>query len=29
MAALKAVVLAGPDPAADKIARWGIVDLYR
>src|SRR5512133_324505 len=27
MAALKAVVLAGPDPAVDKIARWRIVDL--
>jgi transposase len=27
MAALKAVVLAGPDPALDKIARWRIVDL--
>ena len=29
MAALKAVVLAGADPAADKIARWRIVDLRR
>src|SRR5499427_7019352 len=29
MAALKAVVLAGPDPAVDKIARWRIVDLCR
>jgi hypothetical protein len=27
MAALKAVVLAGPDPAVDKIERWRIVDL--
>lgn len=27
MAALKAVVLAGPDPAVHKIARWRIVDL--
>jgi transposase len=27
MATLKAVVLAGPDPAVDKIARWRIVDL--
>jgi len=27
MAALKAVVLTGPDPAAHKIARWRIVDL--
>ena len=27
MAALKAVVLAGPDPAVDNIARWRIVDL--
>ena len=27
MAALKAVVLAGPDPALDKIERWRIVDL--
>jgi len=27
MAALKAVVLTGPDPAVDKIARWRIVDL--
>ena len=27
MAALKAVVLAGPDPTVDKIARWRIVDL--
>ena len=29
MAALKAVVLAGPDPAADKITRWRLVDLCR
>jgi transposase len=29
MAALKAVVLLGPDPAVDKIARWRIVDLCR
>ena len=29
MAALKAVVLAGPDPAVDKIGRWRIVDLRR
>ena len=29
MAALKAVVLAGPDPAVDKITRWRIVDLCR
>ena len=29
MAALKAVVLAGPDRAVDKIARWRIVDLCR
>jgi hypothetical protein len=29
MAALKAVVLAGPDPAVEKIARWRIVDLCR
>ena len=27
MAALKAVVLAGPDPALDGVARWRIVDL--
>ena len=27
MATLKAVVLAGPDPAVDKIERWRIVDL--
>jgi transposase len=27
MATLKAVVLAGPDPARDKIVRWRIVDL--
>jgi hypothetical protein len=24
---LKAVVLAGPDPAVDKIVRWRVVDL--
>jgi len=29
MVVLKAVVLAGPDPAVDKIARWRIVDLCR
>src|SRR6516165_8075571 len=29
MAALKAVVLAGPDPAVDKIVRWRVVDLCR
>ena len=29
MATLKAVVLAGPDPAVDKIVRWRIVDLCR
>src|SRR5690242_7880039 len=29
MAALKAVVLAGPDPEVDKIGRWRIVDLCR
>jgi transposase len=29
MATLKAVVLAGPDPAVDKIARWRAVDLCR
>lgn len=29
MAALKAVVLAGPDPAVDGIVRWRIVDLCR
>ena len=29
MAALKAVVLAGLDPAVDKIAWWRIVDLCR
>jgi len=28
-AALKAVVLAGPDPVVDKIERWSIVDLCR
>src|SRR6516225_5465796 len=29
MAALKAVVLAGPDPTVDKVERWRIVDLCR
>jgi hypothetical protein len=29
MASLKAVVLAGPDPAVDQIGRWWIVDLCR
>src|SRR5881227_3099274 len=29
MAALKAVVLAGPDPAVEKIAWWRVVDLCR
>jgi hypothetical protein len=29
MANLKAVVLAGPDPAADQVGRWRIVDLCR
>src|SRR5260370_18258156 len=29
MAALKPIVLAGPDPAVEKIARWRIVDLCR
>jgi transposase len=29
MAALKAVVLAGPDPAVGKIVRWRVVDLCR
>src|SRR5215472_2628477 len=29
MAALKAVVLAGPDPAVDKVTRWRIADLCR
>ena len=29
VATLKAVVLAGPDPAVDKIERWRIVDLCR
>jgi transposase len=29
MAALKAVVLAGPDPAVDKIERWRIADLCK
>src|ERR1700756_131102 len=29
MAALKAVILAGPDPAVDNIGRWRIVDLCR
>ena len=29
MAALKAVVLAGPDPAVDGVVRWRVVDLCR
>jgi transposase len=29
MAALKAAVLVGPDPAVDKIEGWRIVDLCR
>jgi putative transposase len=29
MAALKAVVLAGPDPAVDGVVRWRIIDLCR
>jgi transposase len=29
MASLKAIVLAGPDPAADQIGRWRVVDLCR
>ena len=29
MATLKAVVLAGPDPAVEKIARWRVADLCR
>jgi transposase len=29
MAALKAMVLAGPDPVVDKITRWRMVDLCR
>lgn len=29
MAALKALVLRGPDPAVDGVARWRIVDLCR
>ena len=29
MAALKAVVLAGPDPVMDGVERWRIVDLCR
>lgn len=29
MAALKAVVLTGPDPAVDRIGRWRVVDLCR
>jgi hypothetical protein len=29
MAALKAVAMAGPDPAVDKIGRWRVVDLCR
>jgi transposase len=29
MASLKAVVLAGPDPAPDQVGRWRVVDLCR
>lgn len=29
MASLKAIVLAGPDPVADQVGRWRIVDLCR
>jgi transposase len=29
MASLKAIVLAGPDPAADQVGRWRVVDLCR
>jgi len=29
MASLKAIVLAGPDPATDQIGRWRVVDLCR
>ena len=29
MAALKAIVLRGPDPAVDRVERWRIVDLCR
>jgi transposase len=29
MASLKALVLRGPDPAVDRVARWRIVDLCR
>jgi transposase len=29
MAALKAIVLRGPDPAVDQVERWRIVDLCR
>ena len=29
MAALKAIVLRGPDPAVDGVARWRVVDLCR
>jgi transposase len=29
MASLKAIVLADPDPAADQIGRWRVVDLCR
>ncbi len=29
MASLKAIVLAGPDPAVDRIGRWRVVDLCR
>ncbi len=29
MTSLKAIVLAGPDPAVDRIGRWRVVDLCR
>lgn len=29
MASLKAIVLRGPDPAADRVRRWRVVDLCR
>lgn len=29
MASLKAIVLAGPDPATEQIGRWRVVDLCR
>jgi len=29
MASLKAMVLAGPDPAVDQVGRWRVVDLCR